>query len=88
MISASFDGLVMVHNIRSGSLVRVFVSEDIKLASGSGKVHQRAIRSLTASGDMVLFGDDAPNIKLLDWKKGGCLLAKFHTNIKILDCKD
>ena len=81
VISAGSDGLVMVHEIRAGSLVRVFVSEDIKLSSGSGVVQRRAIRSLTVSGHTVVYGDDAPNIKLLDWKKGWFLLIKVFAGI-------
>ncbi|KAK7093335.1 hypothetical protein V1264_007110 [Littorina saxatilis] len=70
VISSGADGLVMVHEVRARSLMRVFVSEDVKLTSGSGKVHQRMIRSLAAAGHTVVLGDDAINIKLLDWKKG------------------
>ena len=72
VVSADADGLIMVHEIRDGSLVRVFVSEDVKM-SGSGKVNQRTVRSLAVNGQRVIFGDDAVNIKFLDWRKGEAL---------------
>ncbi|XP_076472406.1 uncharacterized protein LOC143301874 [Babylonia areolata] len=79
VITADAEGLVMVHEIRHGSLVRVFVSEDVKVA-GSGQVHRRTIRSLGASDKVVVIGDDAVNLKLLDWKKGVVSKAVNHVS--------
>lgn len=60
----------MVHEIRSNKFSRTFVSEDIKPTKRNGRITQRPVRCLEVAGSTILFGDDAFNIKLLNWRKG------------------
>lgn len=68
--SSCADGLLMVHEIRSNKFSRTFVSEDIKPTKRNGRITQRPVRCLEVAGSTILFGDDAFNIKLLNWRKG------------------
>nr|KAG5692979.1 hypothetical protein BaRGS_032411 [Batillaria attramentaria] len=79
LYSASADGLMMVHKICDKMLVPLFVSEDIKLAAGDGMVMRRPIRSLEVSQQTIIYGEDAVNLKLLDWRTGLVRKLANHT---------
>lgn len=70
VFSSDAEGLVMVHTIRDQKLVCMFVSEDVKSSHGSGIITTRLIHSLEVALESIVYGDDAINIKVLDWKKG------------------
>lgn len=68
--SSASDGIIKVHQLAEGDqLMCVFVSENLKTSAGE-PVITRSIRCLDICADLLLFGDDARNIKILDWKKG------------------
>ena len=67
--SSSVDGIVKVYQLRDTQLHVMHESDDVTCASGSPLL-LRHIRSMTSSRDMVFYGDDGTNVKVLDWRKG------------------
>ncbi|XP_041377384.1 F-box/WD repeat-containing protein 7-like [Gigantopelta aegis] len=78
VFSSSADGVVKVHVARDWKLSCVFVSENVKSVSGSS-LTPRNIHSFDVSDQKIFFGDDAINIKVLDWKKGVARKLPNHT---------
>ncbi|KAK2144599.1 hypothetical protein LSH36_744g01047 [Paralvinella palmiformis] len=76
--SSSADGVITVFQIRDGELRVIFVSENVKLTSG-GPVTWRHIRSLVVANQRAYIGDDAMNIKVLDWRNGLVHKLSNHT---------
>ncbi|BFZ23778.1 hypothetical protein BsWGS_26817 [Bradybaena similaris] len=78
--SSASDGIIKVHQLADGNqLTCVFVSENLKTSAGD-PVITRSIRCLEICADLLLFGDDAMNIKILDWKKGLVRKVPNHTD--------
>ena len=69
VISASATGVIKVHILSEPKeLSCVFESENLKYSSGH-IVNLRPVRCLEASPCGILYGDDARNVKIVDWKK-------------------
>ena len=68
--SSSSDGIIKIHELREhDELHLIYESECVR--TGSGLVlPQRHIHCLATAGDMVYYGDDAMNVKALNWKTG------------------
>ncbi len=71
--SCSADGVIKVFELRDTSMHTVFVSENVKLeGSPRAAVIWRNIRSLAVANQMLYFGDEGMNVKVLNWKDGEC----------------
>ncbi|XP_067658927.1 WD repeat-containing protein 5-like [Haliotis asinina] len=77
--STSSTGLLKVFQIRDNCLACMYESENLRSVSGS-LVTPRFIRSLAVFKQMVFYGDDAINIKLLEWKRGIVKKIPNHTD--------
>ncbi|CAG5136765.1 unnamed protein product, partial [Candidula unifasciata] len=78
--SCDSDGIIKIHQLADrDQLTCIFVSENLKTPAGD-PVITRSIRSLDVCSDLLLFGDDARNIKILDWKKGQVRKLANHTD--------
>ncbi|XP_071109247.1 WD repeat-containing protein 5-like isoform X2 [Haliotis cracherodii] len=79
IFSTSSTGVVKVFQIRDNSLACMYESEKLRSVSGA-LVTPRFIRSLAVFKHMVFYGDDAINIKLLEWKRGIVKKLPNHTD--------
>lgn len=67
--SCADDGEIKLFERRDHSLHCIFVSENVRDTAGH-TLHMRPVKSLSAKGDHLFYGDDGVNVKVLQWKKG------------------
>lgn len=65
----SNDGVIKIFTISQGSINLIYESETMKTEDGI-TFSPRPIKSMLFIDDLIYFGDDGMNIKVLDWKKG------------------
>lgn len=70
VITASADGVIKVWELRDNSLHPVFVSENVKPVVPRMKLHVRKVHTLSESKNVIYYGDNGLNIKVLDWREG------------------
>ena len=72
-------------DIRDKQLVCLFASENLH-PKPNRKYTPRNIRGMTVSDDIILYGDDGSNVKVIDWKKGikYILLAEVYDKLPVL----
>ena len=71
VVSGSSSGVVKIWDVRDGSFHSVMTSEEaLKGSAGEAHVKSRHVRCLATRDDVVYWGDDGVNVKVLDLKLG------------------
>jgi len=78
--SGSEDGIIKIYKLEKDSLSCIYVSENVNVISPNSSLHSRPIYSIYISDSEVLYyGDNGHNIKMLDWKNNQVLKFSNHT---------
>ncbi|XP_006821974.1 uncharacterized protein LOC102802941 [Saccoglossus kowalevskii] len=77
IVSSSADGLLKVWQLRGYQLSLVFVSEDVS-SSTSSIITLRKIHCLAAHQDVIFYGDNGVNVKVLQWKTANLHKLRNH----------
>ncbi|KAK6176193.1 hypothetical protein SNE40_014522 [Patella caerulea] len=77
--SGSADGIIKIYEIQEKKLSCVFESEDVKTEQGISLTN-RYVRCITVCNDLIYYGDDAVNIKAINWRKG--LVNKYLNHVE------
>lgn len=78
--SGSEDGIIKIFKLERNCLSCIYVSENVNVISPNSSLHSRPIYSIYISDSEVLYyGDNGHNIKMLDWKNNQVLKFSNHT---------
>ena len=74
MYASCSNGIIKVFDTRDGNLVCIFESENIQ-TKGGGRLTERCVRGFNARDNLIYYGDDGVNIKVLNWRTGKCTVG-------------
>ncbi|KAK3104936.1 hypothetical protein FSP39_013481 [Pinctada imbricata] len=84
--ASSSEGTIKVFETRESELVCIFESENIQAERG-GILTERHIRGFYANDELIYYGDDGINIKVLNWKTGKVRKLPNHCeDFGVTDC--
>ncbi|PIK59563.1 putative pre-mRNA-splicing factor PRP46-like, partial [Apostichopus japonicus] len=68
--TASADGMIKVWELRETKLHPIFVSENVKPELPRMKLISRKIHTVVEKENVIYYGDNGLNVKVLDWRRG------------------